>query len=533
MRTAVAHTALLTGLVMAAPVLLGWLAFTMPLDWWVELPRWARAICMLSGLGFAALVAWMFGVRDWVRRPGDESVALRIERALPEFRGRFIASVQLSREDDGALVRALVSETAGMAVKARLRDVADRSRLRRWTKVCAASLCAFAVCWWMAGPGSWVLFQRALLFDVPVPRMTRIAKFTGSRVVALGDDVQIHATASGVIPTSGKLRLKSLSGKQQEFSLDVTAGGFSRTLMSVQESFDYVIELGDSRTPVSRVNVRTRPTVTKVEATQIWPDYTALPPRNRPMSDLKLLAGSKLQLRLKASSVLRVATLRFLSADQKTVVRETSLKAVSGGTFTDWEVTADVPVRDAVGIAFHLVDEEDIESKTTTIYRLDVVPDKAPEVRVLWPVRREELVTRGATLLISFEAKDDYGIAKVRLNYGVNLSANVPHKTVELDLGGAILKDVTRRFEWNLDRIGVTEGDVIDYWLEAVDGNTATGPGVGTLAEHYQARVVSEAEKRADLAARLDDTLRGLGDIKNGQEELSKRLGEMIEIKGQ
>ena len=56
---------------------------------------------------------------------------------------------------------------------------------------------------------------------------------------------------------------------------------------------------------------------------------------------------------------------------------------------------------------------------------------------------------------------------------------------------------------------------------------------MGTLAEHYQARVVSEAEKRADLAARLDDTLRGLSDVKDGQEELSKRLGEMIQIKGQ
>ena len=35
---------------------------------------------------------------------------------------------------------------------------------------------------------------------------------------------------------------------------------------------------------------------------------------------------------------------------------------------------------------------------------------------------------------------------------------------------------------------------------------------------------------RADLATRLDDTLRGLNDIKEGQEELSKRLGEMIQI---
>lgn len=528
-RVTVARAALLTGLVMATPVVIVWLAITMPLDWAVELPLWGRAVCMILGLGFAAFVAWRFGVRDWVRRLADESVALRIEKALPEFRGRFIASVQLSREDDGALVHALVGETAALAKKARLRDVVDRSRLRRWAKVCAALLCACAVGWWMAGSASWALFQRALLLNVAVPRMTKIVTFTGSLVVALGDDVRIDAIAGGVIPAAGKLRLKTLSGKQQEFSLDARSGGFSRTLQSVQESFDYVIELGDSRSVKSRVKVRPRPSVAKVEATQIWPDYTALPPRARLMSDLKLLAGSKLQIRLKASAILRSATMRFLAADQKSVIRETSLKP----NLSEWELTADVPAKDAAGIAFYLVDEEGVESKTTTIYRLEVVPDKAPEVRVLWPVRREELVTRGATLLISFEAKDDYGIAKMRLNYGVNLNANEPHKTVELDLAGANSTNVTRRFEWQLDRIGATEGDMIDYWLEAVDGNTATGPGVGALAERYQARVVSEAEKRADLAARLDDTLRGLSDVKDGQEELSKRLGEMIQIKGQ
>ena len=531
-RGAVARAALRTGLAVAFPVLLGWLAFTMPLDWWVELPRWSRALCMVFGVGSAGLVGWRFGVRDWVHRPADEAVALCIERALPEFRGRFIASVQLSREDDGALVHALVDETASMAGNARLANVVDRTRLRFWLKVGAALLLTGAAGWWAAGSASWALFQRALLFEVAVPRRTQILAFTGNRTVALGDDVRIEAKAGGVIPAAGMLRLKSAAGKRQEFSLDATPGGFSRTLQSVQESFDYVIELGDSRSATARVKVRPRPSITRVAATQIWPAYIALPLRPRPMSDLKLLAGSKLVLGLKASSSLRSATLRFLSADQKSLIRETSLKPVAGAALTEWEVTADVPTKDAAGMAFHLVDEEGVESKATTIYRLEVVPDKAPEVRVLWPVRREELVTRGATLLVSFEAKDDYGVAKVRLHYGLNWKADGPHKTVDLDLGGAVSTNVTRRFDWHLDRIGAAEGDVIDYWLEAVDGNTATGPGVGVLAEHYQARVVSEADKRADLAARLDDTLRGLNDVKEGQEELSKRLGEMIQVKG-
>jgi hypothetical protein len=54
---------------------------------------------------------------------------------------------------------------------------------------------------------------------------------------------------------------------------------------------------------------------------------------------------------------------------------------------------------------------------------------------------------------------------------------------------------------------------------------------VTVLPQHYQARVVSAEEKRADLAARLGDTLQGLNDVRLGQEELARRLGEIIQEK--
>ena len=115
----------------------------------------------------------------------------------------------------------------------------------------------------------------------------------------------------------------------------------------------------------------------------------------------------------------------------------------------------------------------------------------------------------------------------------MNWISGTPHKTLDLNLDGETPKSVTRRFEWRIERLALSEGDTVEFWLEVVDGNTVTGPGIGVLAEHYQVRVVTEAEKRADLASRLDDTLRGLNDVKTGQEELSKRLGEMIQARPQ
>ena len=529
-RKAAGLAALHTGLAMAFSVLVLWLAITMPLDWMMELPRWARVLFLVAGVGGAAVVAWWWGVRGWLHRPSDEAVALRIEAALPEFRSRLIASVQLSREDDGSLVRALVLETATLARSSSLRGVVSRARFVQWAKVGAGLFVCAVVAWLLAGKASWPLFQRAVLVEAAVPRRTQIVESTGSKVMAMGDDLRIAATVASVIPAGGKLHIVTESGKRQEFAFDPTAPNaatFARNLQSVQESFSYTLELGDNRTQSAQVKVRPRPTVGKVEAAQIWPEYTGLPPKPRMMNDLRLLAGSKLNLRLQSPARLKSATVRLVAADQKTIVREVPMQA---GEM--WNIIADVPAN-AAGLSFRLVDEEGIESKASVIHRLEILPDEQPTVCILWPVRREELVTRNATFLVSFEAKDDFGVERVRLHYGVNWTSGTPHKMLDLNLDGETPKSVTRRFEWRIERLALSEGDTVEFWLEVLDGNTVTGPGTGVLAEHYQVRVVSEAEKRADLASRLDDTLRGLNDVKTGQEELSKRLGEMIQVRPQ
>ena len=169
------------------------------------------------------------------------------------------------------------------------------------------------------------------------------------------------------------------------------------------------------------------------------------------------------------------------------------------------------------------------------VYRIEIVPDQPPAIRVLLPQRREELVTQRATMLLAFEAKDDFGVARVLLHYAVNWHEGAPHRILDLDLGGEQPRTLTRRFEWKLERLAppLSEGDTVDFWFEARDANDVTGPGVTILAEHNQARVVSEADKRADLAERLNDTLQGLNDVRQGEEALAKRLGELIEAKPQ
>ena len=62
-RNRTGRVALETGIAMAVPALIAWLAVVMPLDWLVGLPRWARWTWFVTGC--AALVA---AVGRWVLR---------------------------------------------------------------------------------------------------------------------------------------------------------------------------------------------------------------------------------------------------------------------------------------------------------------------------------------------------------------------------------------------------------------------------------------------------------------------------------
>ncbi len=530
---------------MAIVALLAWLAIEMPLDWILALHVTVRAAILVCGAGAAAALAWKFGVRQWLHRPDDDHVALAIERALPQFRSRFIASVQLSRENDApdpdgarenvsrALVDALLAETDGIAADAPFDDVVKTDTLRRWVRIAAVATLLAAALWFAGGRASWPLFQRALLMNVPVPRKTMIVAFTGPRVIAIGDDLRIEATASGVIPKSGKLIVESANGRRQEFSFDATPAEpvrFERTLHSVQEDFRYRIELGDNRTEPAKVRVRHRPVIASIAYEQQWPAYTKLAPVRRQPGNLKLLAGSKLSVRLTATSPLRAATMRLTGTEPTKIIRIAPLVANAAG---EWSGTAEIPAKDVAGVTFQLTDSEGVESRAMAVHRIEIVPDTAPTIRIVQPARREELLTQKATLLLGFEAKDDFGVARVLLHYAVNWTDGAPHKTVELDLGGEQPKVIARRFEWKIARLTPppAENDTIDFWLEARDANDVTGPGIAVMPEHWQARIVSDEEKRADLANRLNDTLQSLDAVRQSQQDLATKLGDLIHEK--
>jgi hypothetical protein len=529
------RVALSTGLAMMITALGVWLVVETVTDFLTNLPWLIRLVFFVSGVGSALAALGWWGIRPWRQRLDDEAVALMTERALPAFRSRFIAAVQLARTtDEGAspvLVKALVAETTALAATMDFSAVIDTRRLRRWLKLASGTLLLVAGLGVIGEGKSWPLVRRALLFRNPVPRKTLIREITAPRIIALGDAWRVTAVGGGIVPPGGRLILQMASGRRQEFDLPLESGPpptFARSLESVQESFEYRVALGDAESDRVVVQVKPRPGVAGIECRQIFPAYTRLPERRRPLGDLKILAGSRLALQVHASAAMKSGEIRLVGADREKVVKTVPL-ALDARDRTQLAGEIEIPARDVSGLTLQLRDADGIESRGAAIYPLEVLPDDPPTIKILWPDRREELLTREATMLLAFTAQDDYGVARVRLHYAVDWVQGAPYQTVDLDVGSALPKEITRRFQWRIGQITphVEEGRVIDYWLEVLDANNITGPGIG-VTEHLQARIVSETEKRADLANRLSDTMEGLNGVKHGQEDVNQQLGEII-----
>lgn len=525
-----------TGLAILAVISTELLALALFVDWWIELPWALRLASLILQAAVATYLLLTLVILPLVRQPDEDELALMVERARPEFRSRLIAAIQLARSErvapntSPALVSALVRETEQLAGAMDFRHVVPRERIKMFGIVALAVAVLMAGGMFAGRETTGVLLRRWLLSSEPVPRKTRIVVPEGEKLIGIGDNVRLEAFVQGIVPRSGKVEVKGRTRRAQEYPLEQNRENgiqFGRTLENVQEDFTYQFTLGDGVSPAFQVRAVPRPTVASMECVQEFPAYTGLKPMTRSLSDLSLLAGSVLKLKVAATKDLSYAEARLVGVQSNVVLRR------AAGDARSWSGEIPVPAKGLTGFQIQMIDSNGMESRDSAVYRVDVLPDKVPVTRLTYPDRKEELVTKQAALLIGFEATDDFQVAKVRLKYRV-VSGEVPteSKALELDMETVRTATLRRRFEWKIaDELpGLPESSVVEYWIEAEDNNNVTGPGVGA-SDRQLAKIVSESEKRADLLNRASDYLGSINDVVNDQEKLNQNLGTIIRAK--
>ncbi len=408
---------------------------TMLLDWWLDLPYLLR--CAMLAIHITALLYILMRYVIWpmVKGPDDETVALWIESFYEDASSRLISAVQFSRPKlalEGTspqMVGAAVRDAEAYIDPKDTGEVVAVDEMMKRIGIALLMLVTFAGLFFYGKQTSRDLFLRAIAVPgIEVPRKTQVELLTPVKlIVAKGDTIKIEAAARGVVPEDGTIRAKYQSGATAEFYMKKDRDEpekFSIEIENVQDSFSYRVHLNDGRSVPAQIEAHPRPDVTDIEVLQHLPAYTKKQPVKRSKSDLQLLAGSRLQLRVVASKPVR-DTFSSSGARNRVKFEGTKIEYYLKRDPTDPRVlttseanTASVPLpKETTGMSIHLVDELGLESKDPAIYRIEVVPDTAPVVNLTFPLMREELVTERATTTIGFDITDDIAVAKAVIRW--------------------------------------------------------------------------------------------------------------------
>ncbi len=465
------------------------------------------------------------------QRKNDEELALTVEKHYKKFDSRLISSIQFHKG------KATIPENAPIEmIHSMIREAETESGRFRFNKIVNFKKTARAIILLLivlSASGGWAflnrdsiptLLQRAFGKEIAIPRDTRIVKIPQIEKVGIGDDVTMEFFVETKKSSELKGILKIHYSSNQKMNLPLTKdenidGKYSAIIEDVPESFTYNASIDDARTEDYKVIALERPQIKGLTATQKYPEFTKQESSQHVPGDFTFFPGSTVTLNISSTKELKSGAIRFIEEDKGTpLIIDSANKSAGSVTFT-------IPSNDLSGFSISLTDQDEMKSSSNSIYKVTLLSDLAPQIRITYPKRNEELVTRKAKFLIKYEANDRFGIATVNLRY--QRSGSDPTSISITDLKTEP-KKISDQFDWDLSSLnpGLAEGDEIEYWLEASDQNTA-GPNIGS-SEHLLLRVVTPEEKRADLLGRTSDALGSIDEATTDQEILNKDLETII-----
>jgi PA14 domain/Concanavalin A-like lectin/glucanases superfamily/F5/8 type C domain len=419
------------------------LAAGMLLDWWLELSTTWRAT--LLGIDLAAVLAILvrYALLPIIYAPDVEQTALWVEREEPSFSSRLISAVQFMRPQaiaagvSQSMVKKMVVETEAIAEPLDFTTVIKTDRLARTIALAAVAIVIVLGTCVYAGATSVALFERAMLVPgIEIPRRTQIESETKDLTVARGDSVTLAAVASGMIPSGGSVKVQYDNGTSAVFTADrdpQRRERFTRVIENVQDPFTYTMYLGDNHSQSYHVDAVIRPAVSDLSCTEIFPTYTRLSPQPRPAGDLSLLAGGRLAVGVKANKPVKSTAdnagnhIHFYGSevDYPLVTDPKDQTRLTANDGTD----ASVPVPPGTtGFTIELVDQTNVRSKDPAFYRIDLVPDRPPTVRITYPEQKESTVTPVAQPNIGIEANDDFALGKLAIRYNIIKAGQDPNQ---------------------------------------------------------------------------------------------------------
>ena len=501
------------------------------LDLLADLEIETRSLLLFSIITLTAiLIIWsLFSlITKW---KNDETLALEIERKNKDFDSRLISSIQFAKRQAAfpenapmSMVHNMILETKDVSKKFNFLKVVNPKALTRATLIFFVIIITSGIWAYSEKDNIPILVKRALGEQIEIPRDTIIVEEPNILRVGIGDNIQMtfKVKSKKTSELKANLNVDYNSGRKITVPLERTENEpdtYIGTIEDVPESFSFDAQIDDAKTKTSSVTAIERPTIKNISATQVYPEFTKQSPTNHVPGDFTFFPGSEVTINIESSKDLDSGNLKFLGLDNQMPL------SVNEANKKEGVAKIKIPSKSLSGFSVSLTDSEEMDSKNNAIYKISLLTDLPPEIRITYPKRSEELVTRKATLLIKYEAIDRFGVNSINLKYKREENEIV---TIPLMKEETAKKQISDSYEWNLGSLktGLSEGDQIEYWLEASDQNIS-GLNISS-SDKLSLKVVTPEEKRADLLGRTSDALGSVDEATNDQENLNKDLESII-----
>jgi hypothetical protein len=416
-------------LAIAAGVWLVWLA--------VEGHRvpWSRTSLVVVAGAAAVVVA----IATWRRRIDPRWVAREIERAHPDLDSRLLAAYEqertISPTTRSFLADAVIAQAQIHAVThRRWTETVPSRRLWAWS---AAQWSTFAM---LAATLFFVVPGRATSGTVAVgtnPPETTVAELPPVEIepgdVELERGTDLLALARFVdrarLPQEAVLVVVDATGERRfpaQQSLQDPL--FAVRVPEVRADLAYTFDFDGSRTREFRATVFDYPELERADAELTYPAYTGLSPKRiEDVRQLTVPEGTELRLVCRLNKSVTAARLVPAAGDALPLTATSDDSRVYSHA---WRPTADARLR------LELRDDRDRANRESVEFIIDVVPNRAPDLKLVFP-RQDVKISPLQELALEAEAVDDFGIVRWGVEY--ELTGRKPQTATfgEKALGGA------------------------------------------------------------------------------------------------
>ena len=324
---------------------------------------------------------------------------------------------------------------------------------------------------------------------------------------------------------------------------------YSATLENVARPLQYYISVSEVASAQYQVTISNEPIVTQFQYRLNYPAYTRLQPQTLPadIGDIQVLFGTEIVFTGKSNKPLQKASLVFEGSDDVLLeIREKHLQETitQDGRMEGWKdekvgahastlpssIQGSFIAQQSENYHIQITDVEGFTNRDPVKYMLTVLEDAAPDVAIIEPARDTVL---DDTMLVELkvEATDDYGIQELQLVYRVESEGaeemNVPLKRWD-SVGTDVRRSVSVTYAWDVDQIGIFPGEVLAYYVQALDIDNVSGPNIGK-SHTYMLRFPSLSELYDAIASEQEVEQQGLEELVDEQADATGLVDTLLD----